>query len=69
MQPAVTAALLAAIAVAGCGGEEENASPVARATHPAVDLVSPRHDDAVLGQAGWAHGQSASGDFDGDGAA
>ncbi|MBW3628031.1 MAG: hypothetical protein KY464_01925 [Gemmatimonadetes bacterium] len=69
MQRTISRALLAAITVAGaaCGGEDGDTTSAPSTPYPLVDLVSTRHDDAVIGQAGWAHGQSATGDFDGDG--
>lgn len=71
MQRTISRAFVAAITVAGaaCGGEDAGSSTAQSIPYPAVDLVSPRHDDAVIGKAGWAHGQSATGDFDGDGTA
>ena len=63
--------LLSAVAASACGGEgagegETSAAP-APPSLPTVELVSPRVDDAALGQAGWAHGQSVTADLDGDG--
>jgi hypothetical protein len=62
-------AVALAAASAACGGGSDAPATVADAASalPEVDLVSPRHDDAVLGQAGWNHAQSASADLDGDG--
>jgi hypothetical protein len=65
----ILAAMAVALAACGDGEGSRDAATSPAPSHPEVDLVSPRHDDAVLGQAGWNHGQSATGDFDGDGTA
>ena len=64
-------ALLLLLAASACGGGGESGEPPAVAEpspYPTVDLVSPRLDDVAIGQAGWAHGQTATADLDGDGA-
>jgi hypothetical protein len=71
MRPLVRRAALVACmaATASCGGGSD-APPAGAAAAPPyreVDMVSPRHDDAVMGQAGWNHAQSATADLDGDG--
>ena len=61
---------LALLALAACGGEggggAEPSTPEA-SRYPPVDLVSPRLEDDTLGEPGWAHGQTATADLDGDG--
>jgi hypothetical protein len=73
MRPLRSLLVLAFAAAAGCGGGGGDDSPAAGSAPvsplPEVDLVSPRHDDAVMGQAGWNHAQSATADLDGDGTA
>lgn len=64
-----TASLVLLLAMASCGGAEEAATtPAGEPAGRVVDLVSQRHEDAVLGAEGWGHAQSATADLDGDGA-
>ena len=69
-RPFVLLLALSAAAATSCGGEGEPAQPAGAppSPYPTVDLVSPRLDDVAIGQAGWAHGQTATADLDGDGA-
>jgi hypothetical protein len=68
--PSFVALALAAVSAACGGGSESPATGTPAATSlPEVDMVSPRHDDAVMGEAGWNHAQSTTADLDGDGTA
>lgn len=69
MQPRPLIAIALAALSAACGDGGASSAPAAASTAalPEVDLVSPRHEDAVMGQAGWAHAQAAAADLDGDG--
>ena len=63
----ISIALAAASAACGDGGNSSVPVTTSAPADPEVDLVSPRHDDAVMGQEGWAHAQAATADLDGDG--
>ena len=67
--PFLVLALAAASAACGGGSETPAAGSAAASPIPEVDMVSPRHEDAVMGEAGWNHAQSATADLDGDGTA
>ena len=61
-RPLLALSLLAA----ACGAEPDPGAASAASPYPPAELVSARIDDATIGQAGWAHGQSVSADLDGD---
>jgi hypothetical protein len=68
-RPLLLLLALSASAASACSGDGEAGEPAAvEATpYPTVDLVSPRLDDVAIGEPGWAHGQTATADLDGDG--